>query len=246
MAEVLPSTEALLERLGASDVRTQRSAHDEAIRRLPGDRALRTALLDVLRGGAPRARFAAAAVLFRAERPDLRLLPALLGALELDDGDLRWSAAHMLAALGRLQGEVFPVLLHEAAHADHPVRRRMAVYALRELAPERPATAEAFLAALDDPEPQVRRAALSSLAKLDEPSPVCLERALAALRSEGEPELRRIAAVLLPGLLVHHPGADGEVRFALAQAAASDDPPLVRAATLALSRLSGAPHAAPE
>ena len=75
---------------------------------------------ELLRAPEPLARFAAAWVLFHAERPSLRLLPALLESLELPDGDLRWQAAQMLAALGRMQSEVLP----GAARATRAARRR--------------------------------------------------------------------------------------------------------------------------
>lgn len=237
MPEADLSDAELIARLASEDRPTQRLACDELARRLPRDPPLREALQAQLREGSRRARFAAAWVLFQAERPTLRLLPALLDALELEDGDVRWSAAHMLATLGRLQGEVYPVLLHEVAEAKSERRRRMALYALRELAPERPETRDAFLAALEDSNPDLRRAALSSLAKLHEPTRACLDRTLGALQDDADPRIRRIAASVLPQLAAPLPDALPAARRALEAAAASTDPPLARSAKAALTRL---------
>jgi HEAT repeat protein len=237
LAEVDAKHAELIEALGSEDRPKQRQACDELARRLPGDPDLRQSLLARLRDAQPQVRFAAAWILFQSERPSLRLLPALLDALELEDGDVRWSAAHMLATLGRLQGEVFPVLLHELANAASELRRRMALYALRELAPERPETCHAFLAALDDSSPDLRRAALSSLGKLHEPTLACLEQALAALDRDPDPRARRIAAAVLPPLATRHPDSLPAAREALRTAADSTDPSLARSARAALTRL---------
>lgn len=231
---------SLLDRLGSSDRELQRRACDEAAERLGRDAELRGTLRDLLRDGTPLARFSAAFVLFQRE-PGVRLLPPLLDSLDLDDGDLRWTAAHMLATLGRMQPEVRPVLLHETAHGASARRRRMAIYAARELAPERPETQAAFLNALDDASSEVRRAALASLAKLTDPARDCVERALAILRDDPDARMRRIAAVLVPGLAAHHPDAASPGRAALERASRDPDPLLARAAALALRRLDTDP-----
>lgn len=236
-----PSNAELLDRLASADRTAQRTASEAIGARLgqgsPEAASLRDGVRELLTLGEPRARFAAAFVLFRAERPTLRLLPALLDALDLDDGDLRWSATHMLATLGRMQGEVLAVLLHEAAAAESARRRRMALYALRELAPERAETRARFLAATSDRDAEVRRAALTSFAKLVEPDAACVERTLTALDSDPDPRMRRIAATLVPDLLAHHPDAGARGRAALEAAARADDPALARSAGAALGRL---------
>ncbi len=156
----------LLAQLGSTQRSTQRLACTVLAERLGEHPELREALRSTIREGTPLARFAAAFVLFGAERPTLRLLPALLDALELEDGDIRWQATQMLATLGRLQGEVFPVVVHEARNAPSPLRRRMALYTLRELAPESEESAAATADALDDPIAEVQRAALTCFGKL--------------------------------------------------------------------------------
>jgi HEAT repeat protein len=233
------ATPALLERLASDDRATQRRACGEASERMSREPELRDGVLRLLREGAPHARFAAAFALFPSE-PGLRLLPALLDALELEDGDQRWAATHLLTTLGTRQGEVLPVLLHEAREAASPRRRRMSLYAVRELAPGSPEVAATLLAALDDGDGDVRRAALSSLAKLADPDPACLERVLGTLRDDPDPRMRRIAAVALPALVGSDPERAALARDLLARAGAEADPALARAASLALRRLDDA------
>jgi HEAT repeat protein len=176
--------------------------------------------------------------MFRAQGPSLRLLSPLLDALDLEDGDLRWSATHMLATLARQKTEAVEVLLHEARQARTPLRRRMALYAVREVAPERRETREALLAALDADDPELRRAALTSLAKLSEPDEDCLDRTLEILERDPDLRMRRIAAVLVPELARPHPGCRTRTTAGLEAARGGDDPVLSRAAEAALSRLA--------
>jgi HEAT repeat protein len=230
---------ALLDDLASPERPVLKRACDALAARLAGEPGLRPALLERLRGSDPIARFGAAHVLFHAERPSLRLLPALLASLDLPDGDLRWQAAQMLAVLGRMQGEVLPVLVHEARNAESATRRRMALFALRELAPESEEVEATLLAALEDADGDVRRAALSCLAKLAAPSRASLERALAAARSDPDPRMRRIAVVLLPGLVRAFPEERLQVKALVEALAHEPDPSLVRAARAAAVQLAG-------
>ncbi len=231
----------LFQRMGSPSRAIQRAACDEALVRLRSEPPLRDSLRLLLRDENALARFAAAWVLFQGERPTLRLLPALLDALELADGDLRWQAAQMLAALGRLQSEVLPVLLHEADAASSAARRRMAIFVLRELAPERTETGAVFLRALDDPDADVRRAALSCFAKLTDPDKALAVRALGLARgADSDPRMARIATVVLPELARFHPDLCQEIRAALTALESSSDPSLVRGAKVARQRLAAA------
>jgi HEAT repeat protein len=232
------TSDELIERLGSDDRTTRRLACDEAIERLAQDVGLMRDLVRALQDGEPYARFSIAFVLFHAGRPSLRLLPALLDALEFDDGDLRWSATHMLATLGRMQPEAFPVLLHEARASTNPLRRRMALYVLRELAPEREESRAVFLELLDDPDPEARHAALSSLAKVTDPDASCVDRLLNILCDDADPRMRRIAAVVLPDVVARRPEALESARQALTRTVQTADRSLQRAARAALIRLA--------
>lgn len=230
---------ARIAELGSSDKAVLRRACDELARCIREQPELRPALLERLRGSDPLARFAAAHVLFHGERPSLRLLPALLESLELPDGDLRWQAAQMLAVLGRLQDEVLPVLIHEARHSAHPLRRRMAVYALRELGPEREDVEGALLGALDDADAEVQRAGLACLAKLSAPSVRALACVHAIAREHADPRMRRIAIVVLPALLSAAPEQREAIERTVEALAREADPLLRRAAIAAAVQLRG-------
>jgi len=234
----------LLERLGSADRAAQRLACDELAARLSDDPGLRDALLGRLRNGTPLARFAAAFVLFNAVRPSMRLLPALLDALEIPDGDVRWQATHMLATLGRLEAEVLPVLLHEVHRAELSTRRRMALYALRELAPERLETGTVFMRALDDSDPGVRRAALTCFAKLSDPQRAALDRVVEIARGHADPRMSRIAVLVLPDLVAHHPDVRADVTALVDSLRSSADASLARAAEAAFARLGATPVSA--
>ncbi len=228
----------LLERMASTNRATQRGACDEARERLRKEPDLRDSLRALLLAENRIARFSAVWVLFHSERPTLRLLPALLDALELVDGDLRWQAAQMLTTLGRLTPEVLPVVLQQANAAESAVRRRMAMFVLRELAPERAETGAVYLRALEDPDADVRRAALSCFAKLSDPEPELARRALELARgADPDPRMARIATVVLPDLARYHPELRAEIDVALGELASSPDPSLVRGAQAARQRL---------
>jgi len=236
----LPSADErtrLLDALELPDRGAMRRACDEIAAHLKQDPELRAAVLERLRSGSRRGRFAAAWAMARVERPSLRLLPALLGALDDPDGDVRWSAVQLLVDLGRVQGEVLPVLLGAAGGAEPSPRRRMAIYALRELAPEDPRTHARVREALDDADSELRRAALSSVAKLAETDADWTTRVIAALAREPDPKMRRIAAVVVAALAAQHPESAPACKSALEAAARSDDPLLARSAAQALAKL---------
>jgi len=226
----------LLDALGAEDRASQRRACEEVIELMREDRGVRDAVVKRMRDGTPLARFGAAYVLFH-DGPSLRPVPALLDSLELDDGDLRWTATHLLVTLGRTQPEVLPLLLHEVGAGSSAQRRRMAIYAARELAPEIEETASALSRALDDGSADVRLAALSSVAKLIDPGDALRARVLQVLESDSDPRMRRIAAVVLPDLYRDDLPGGRRVRDLLQELSTATDDELGTAARLALRRL---------
>ncbi|HTY19425.1 MAG TPA: HEAT repeat domain-containing protein [Myxococcota bacterium] len=176
-------------------------------------RAARAALVDLarasdgvlpllrraLRSEPPQARIHAALALARLEPPGPPLLPALVDALAATERELRWAAARVLVDMGRLHGEVLGVLLGLVGTAERPAARRMASFALRELAPDRPEAARVLLAATRDGDVAVRRAAVLALAGLLDPPREVAAR-LAELRDDRDPALARLAGLALGGL----------------------------------------------
>jgi len=153
----------------------------------------------VLRGDSPRARLPAALLLARLEPPGPELFPALVEGLAHPEGPWRWAAARVLVEIGRLHGETLTLLLGLVATSEDPATQRMAIYALRELAPDRPDAATALLAASRAPELPVRRAALVAMGGLFEPPPEVLARLREVARGD-EPGLRKLGEAALRGL----------------------------------------------
>jgi HEAT repeat protein len=190
----------------------------------------------------PRRRLGAALTWARIEPPPPRLLPALAEGLGARDGALRWAATRTLVEVGRLHGEVLPLLLGLAAtHAD-PVVRRMAVHALRELAPDEPRVAEALLEATSDADRRARRAAYAALAGLLDPPERVFARLGEALRGEVDPASRRIASVALGRLGAAAPERVGPEALAALREAQRDasDADLRRGAERALRGIEAA------
>ncbi len=128
-------------------------------------------LREALRGDDPLARFEAARILAELAPPAPRLIPALVEALDSPSQETAWEAARLLAATGRLHAEVLPIVTGLVHAGETPSVRRMALFCLRDLAPERPETHEALLAASRSEDPSLRRAAITTLPSLASGAP---------------------------------------------------------------------------
>jgi HEAT repeat protein len=199
------------------------------------DEALRRAL----RAEEPAQRFGAAFTAARLDPPSPRLLPVLVEALASGDGDVRWSAARLLVEAGRAHGEVLPLLVGLARAGENAVVRRMATFALRELAPERAEAAAVLLEAVRDSDLHVRRAATTAMASLLDPPRSVARHLLAALGSDPDAATRRLAALALGEIGAASPAALPEGAAAQLEAAAlrDEDVDLRRAVARALDRL---------
>ena len=232
--------DALGEALGDPVKAVVRAASDalvEIARRAGGvEGALRSALHSDL----PGRRWGAAFTQARLEPPSPRLLPALVEALGSSDGDVRWAAARLIVETGRLHGEVLPLLVGLVRGGESPVLRRMATFALRELAPDRPESARVLLEATRDFDLHVRRAAYTAMASLLAPPPDVAHRLLEALRADVDAATRRLAALALGEIGAAAPETvPAETTRCLEDAGrACEDPDLRRAIQRALSRLA--------
>lgn len=225
--------------LGDPDKAVARAASD-ALTELAGTHSeAGDAVRRALHSDDPRRRWGAAFTRARLSPPDPALLPATVEALASEDGDVRWAAAKLLVDMGRLHGEVLSVVLGLASQADSPAARRMALFCLRELAPDDPHAAAALMRATDDSDRAHRRAAYTALAALLDPPPGVLDRLARALAGDSDPVIRRLAAVALGELGLRNPGPVAERAAAhLGAVADDDDPELLRAATRAAERLN--------
>ena len=165
-----PSAVLLLEALAgalADPDRGVRRAAGDALIRLGGTHAEVDALLrEALRGDAAPARFEAARALAALAPPAPRLIPALVEALAHPEPDVAWEAARLLVDMGRLHAEVVPIVTGLVRAGEGAGLRRMAVFCLRELAPERDETEAALLEASRADDAALRGAALSALPAL--------------------------------------------------------------------------------
>ena len=189
--------DALAEALGDSEKAVARAASDALVKIDSQGGGVRKAIRKALQSDVPSRRQGAAFTAARIEPPGPRLLPALVEALGSADGDVRWAAARLIVEIGRAHGEVLLLLLAMVRTADQAVQRRMATFALRELAPDRAEAAEALLGAARDTDLQVRRAALTAMASLTAPPPGVVTRLLEALREDEDAASRRLAALAL-------------------------------------------------
>jgi HEAT repeat protein len=192
--------DALCDVLADPEKRVARAASD-ALAAIGGvDAAVAERLGRALRQRGGDRPFWAAFTLARLGPPPIKLLPVLVDALEHAEGDIRWSAAKLLVELGRLEGEVLPVLLHFVASEERPAARRMAIFCLRRLAPDRDETAQALLAASRAPDRDIQHAAIGALASLLAPAAPVWQRLREAADSDADPAARHIATTAIATL----------------------------------------------
>jgi HEAT repeat protein len=202
----------------------------------PVDAVLREALCS----DEPTRRFGAAFTAARLEPPSPRLLPVLVEALGSSDGDVRWASARILVAAGHLHGEVLPLLVGLVRGGEHAIVRRMATFALRELAPDRPEAAAVLLEAAADGDLHVRRAAFTAMASLLDPPAAVVARLVETLERDPDAATRRLAALALGEIGAGTPGAlPAEAAERLRRAGMdAEDTDLRRAVGRALQRLA--------
>ena len=225
--------DALVAALGDADAAVADAA-GRALERIGREHAsVLTALRAPLRSGAPRERLAAAWTWAHVEPPPIALLPAVVSALDGARRDARWRAARLLVELGRLHDEVLPVVAGLAVQGT-PRERRIALGALRELAPSEPATLRAHLDASRAGDTGLQRFALTSLAGLGARSPEVWARLAEALADPDDAALRRVAVTAVSAL----GDPDPPTRAALERAAEDADESVRAAARRALAHPS--------
>lgn len=156
-------------------------------------------------------------------------------AIELlgtEDRDLRWAAADLLKRAAANGESAVMNRLCEVAGKASSLQRRMALYALRDLAIGEPAALAAAYDALEESSVELRLAGLAALARLAE-EPSGAANRIIVLLDDPEPRMQRAAAATL-GLL----GLRSQtVLRALGGALASRDESVRRAAKRSLERL---------
>lgn len=220
----------LEECLGDPRKNLQRAAAECFAKLVRMDRQGRGTLLDALQSSQPRIRWGAAfAMSLLGEFPPVALDTAI-ELLDTDDRDLRWAAADLLkradqAAMDRLC---------ETARTGTFLQRRMALYALRDLAKSDPRAIEAAYDAVAESDIELRLAGLATLTGLSKASAVAADRIIDLL---DDPELRiqRAAAAALGSLGCRSP----KVIRAIERALVCPDESVRRAAKKSLERIDG-------
>jgi len=192
--------QALAAALGDPEKRVAQAASDSLAKLAPTSPEVIEVVRAALRGGTPNQRWFAAFTCSRIEPVGPRLLPSLVEALGSDAGDIRWAAARLLVNTGRAYGEVLPLILGLVQTDPNPALRCMALYCLRELAPDEPGCAQAIVAATLDPQRSVRHAALTALASTSDAPPAVIDRLVEASNDASDPPAQRIATFALGAL----------------------------------------------
>jgi HEAT repeat protein len=179
--------------LGDASAAVRRAAGDALARLGRSAREVDGLLLAALRGDDPRSRFEAARTLAALAPPAPRLVPVLVEALGSAEPETAWEAARLLADAGRLHAEVVPIVTGLARAGATPAVRRMAIFCLQKLAPERPESVAALLEASRDPDPVLRRAAVMALPAVAEAEGAVAARLAEAAERDPDPDVRRLA-----------------------------------------------------
>jgi len=222
--------DALVACLGDVAKAIQRPAADACRALVVHGVAVEPLLLTALNATDPRLRFGAAYALARLGTPPTAAVPALLDALALEDGDVRWAAAEIICRT-EPRATVIAGLL-PLVRSGTPSQRKMSLYCLRDVAASGDEVQHVALTALDDPDGGVRLAAMATLSRLARDRGPAAEKLVQALDA-AEPRERRAAAAALGDLGVR----SDAVRAALEQAAHADDTSLRRAAERSLRKL---------
>lgn len=222
--------EAMTICLGAAEKIVQRRAAEAFAQLHRAGVAVERPLLLTLRSQELRRRWGAAFALSLIMPLPAEARGVLLESIGLDDGDVRWAAADLLAKMPASDTDGGDVL--ELLAAGNVNQRKMAAYCLRVRNEPSASSQVALTAALADPSSGVRLAALAALSRLavDRSSAA---PAVAALLDDANPGVRRAAAAALGDL--------GELRAdvldVLRRAETSDDESLRRAAARSLAKL---------
>jgi HEAT repeat protein len=223
--------------VGAPRKAVQRLAADVLAATTDATRAAAVTLLRIAAASEdPRRRWGAVYALGRLGLVDTEMVPTLLAVFDHRDGDERWAAAQLMRACARGHASLVLPLVVNAAAGGSAEQRKMALYVLRDVAPDDAGVHRAVRRGLADPEVGVRFAALSAVARLvPRPADAC-DLVVALAERDPDPGLRRAALSALGWV---GRGVDA-VAALLDAAAASDDAGVRRAAGVARRRLAEA------
>ncbi len=221
----------MLRLLGDTDKRVQRAAAEALAANPEVDADFDRRIDELLAFGDGRARWGAAYYQARAGRPSAEGLATWIDTLASTDRDLRWAAHNLIVDSAPVFGPALLSALRTAAVDANAQRRKMAFYALRDVAVADEEGAGLALTALDDAQLEVRLAALAAVPVVHADRDRAA-RAVAAYLGDADPRMQRAAAAALAKL----GSTDPVVVEALETAFRAQDAALRRAAARALGR----------
>ena len=233
------TVEALIENLASESKTVARHASGAIAVIGRSNSAVVARLLDLLDAPDAATRWPAAYALGLIDGAlDLRAGPALMEALGSHDGDVRWAALDLIVRLGRqFPDAVQGGLLALQANADAN-RRKMSLYALRNLGLRDSEVIAAIRHASRSADRHVRLAALAFIRESAGAMPDCVDIVLDCLESDPDEGVRRAAA----GILGYLRDRSERVLKRLRKAAqAPHDASLRKAARQTLARLKEEP-----
>jgi len=223
---------ALIADLDHPDKPTIRAAVDQLIGLARESARVRTALDDRLTESGHRNYWPVAYILAHLPQPSGAAIRNLLDTLDHRQPDIRWACSLLLAKIAQSETAVIELLI-ELSRNGTANQKRMAIYCLRDLALNDPASLQAILTSLSDSDTSVRVAAATSLKNRTDDADRVRDALLQRYLIDVDIKVRNAAAVTLA-----HIGSPSEAfLLALREAIESDDSQARKAAAIALGLL---------
>jgi HEAT repeat protein len=223
---------ALIADLDHPDKPTIRAAVDQLIEAARESAQVRTALDRRLNEFGHRNYWPVAYILGHLPDPSGAAIRNLLDTLDHREPDIRWACSLLLAKIARSEIAVIELLI-ELCRTGTANQKRMALYSLRDLALNDPASLQAMLNSLSDSDATVRVAAVTSLKNRTEDTDRVRNALLQSYLIDADIKVRNAAAVTLAQM----GSPSEEFLLALRQATQSDNSQARKAAATALELL---------
>jgi HEAT repeat protein len=223
---------ALIADLDDPDKPTIRAAVDQLIELARESAHVRSVLDLRLNEFGHRNYWPVAYILGHLSKPSGVAIRILLDTLDHHEPDIRWACSLLLAKIAQRETPVIELLI-ELCRNGTANQKRMALYCLRDLALNDPASLQAMLSLLLDADATVRVAAVTSLKNRTDDADRVRAALLQNYLSDADIKVRNAAAVTLAQI----GSPSEEYLIALRQATQSDDNQARKAAAIALELL---------
>jgi len=233
MDEAYEQIARLIRALDHPDKKTIRQAVDALVALAPDAPEICGEVAAAMARAPAEKRWPMAYVLAQIAPPSDACFDALECGLDAPDPDIRWAVVVLLVRVAERHGDKTVERLVSLLKSGTATQRRMAVYALRDIATKDAPSQQAVRGALGDPEPLVRVAALTSLKIFPKVARDALAELLRMLESDPDARVRAADALAL----AHSGAPTEEIAPALQRAAESGDGIVAKAARAGLEVL---------